>query len=218
MYLPGRPVDDKVLILEDTDGDGKADKQTVFADKLHVPTGIELGDGGAYVAQQPNLMFLKDLDGDDKADVSDLDHARLRHGRLAPRDARLHLGPGWGTLLARRDRSTGPQVETPYGPQTGRRRRHLPVRAEDVQVRYLRLVRLLQSLGPLLRPLGAERGRRRLGRGQLLRHRLLRPGRLSEQAWPAQGDADQAVAADFGLRAGLEPELPRRDPGGLPAQ
>ena len=62
MYLPGRPVNDKVLIFEDTDGDGKADKQTVFADGLHVPTGIELGDGGAYVAQQPNLMFLKDTE------------------------------------------------------------------------------------------------------------------------------------------------------------
>src|SRR5262249_3792010 len=59
-YYPGVPVNDKVLILEDTNGDGKADKQTIFADKLHVPTGIELWNGGAYVAQQPNLMFLKD--------------------------------------------------------------------------------------------------------------------------------------------------------------
>src|SRR5690606_16092637 len=72
MYLPGTPVDDKVLILEDTDGDGKADKQTVFADGLHVPTGIELGYGGAFVAQQPNLMFLKDTDGDDQADEREL--------------------------------------------------------------------------------------------------------------------------------------------------
>jgi glucose/arabinose dehydrogenase len=58
MYLPGHPVDDKVLILEDTDHDGKADEQIIFARGLHVPTGIELGDGGAYVANQPNLLFL----------------------------------------------------------------------------------------------------------------------------------------------------------------
>src|SRR3954462_9961204 len=72
MYLPGQPVDDKVLIFEDTNGDGKADKQTVFADKLHVPTGFEFAEGGVYIAQQPNVLFLKDTNGDDKADVREL--------------------------------------------------------------------------------------------------------------------------------------------------
>lgn len=71
-YLPGTPVNDKILILADTDGDGKADKQTVFADGLHLPTGLELADGGLYVAQEPNLLFLKDIDGDDKADVREI--------------------------------------------------------------------------------------------------------------------------------------------------
>jgi putative heme-binding domain-containing protein len=71
-YLPGTPVNDKILILEDTDGDGKADTQTVFADGLHLPTGLELADGGLYVAQEPNLVFLKDTDGDDKADVREI--------------------------------------------------------------------------------------------------------------------------------------------------
>lgn len=51
MYLPGTPVDDKILILEDTDGDGRADKETVFADKLHAPTGIQFGKGGVFVVQ-----------------------------------------------------------------------------------------------------------------------------------------------------------------------
>ena len=68
-YLPGVPVNDKILIFEDTDGDGRADKQTVFADGLHLPTGLEIADGGLYVAQEPNLVFLRDTDGDDKADV-----------------------------------------------------------------------------------------------------------------------------------------------------
>ena len=67
-YLPGEEPNDKLVILEDTNEDGKADKLTVFADKLYIPTGFELGDGGVYVSQQPNLMFLRDTDGDDRAD------------------------------------------------------------------------------------------------------------------------------------------------------
>ena len=70
--FPGVPVDDKILVYEDTDGDGRADKETVFADGLHLPTGLELGDGGCYVAQEPNLVFLKDTDGDDCADVREI--------------------------------------------------------------------------------------------------------------------------------------------------
>ena len=115
MYLPGTPVNDKVLILEDTDGDGKADKQTVFADGLHVPTGIELGDGGAYVAQQPNLMFLKDTDGDGKADVREyvlhgFDSADSHHSISA-----FEWGPGGG-LYFQEGTFHHTQVETPYGP------------------------------------------------------------------------------------------------------
>jgi len=67
-WKPGDDMNDKILIFEDTDGDGVANTCKVFADKLHVPTGIELGDGGVYVAQQPNLLFLKDTNGDDVAD------------------------------------------------------------------------------------------------------------------------------------------------------
>jgi glucose/arabinose dehydrogenase len=116
MYLPGKPVDDKILIFEDTDGDGKADKQTVFADKLHVPTGIELGDGGVYVAQQPNLMFLKDTNGDDKADTRDL----IMHGfDTADSHHAMHAftwDPG-GALYWQEGTFHHSQVETPYGPQ-----------------------------------------------------------------------------------------------------
>jgi glucose/arabinose dehydrogenase/lysophospholipase L1-like esterase len=116
MYLPGKPVNDKVLIFEDTDGDGKADKQTVFADGLHVPTGIELGDGGAYVAQQPNLMFLKDTDGDDRADVRKL----IMHGfDTADSHHAMHAftwDPG-GALYWQEGTFHHTQVETPYGPR-----------------------------------------------------------------------------------------------------
>jgi putative heme-binding domain-containing protein len=57
-----------LVILEDTDGDGKADKKTVFYDKLHCPTGFEFYNGGVLVVDQPRLLFLKDTDGDSKAD------------------------------------------------------------------------------------------------------------------------------------------------------
>lgn len=68
-YRPGDPKpNDKLIILEDTDGDGKADKQTTFADGLHLPVGFEFAPEGVYVSQGTNLKLLKDTDGDDKAD------------------------------------------------------------------------------------------------------------------------------------------------------
>src|SRR5205823_2855696 len=69
MWKPGDPRPaDKLLILEDTDGDGRADKCTVFYDKLLCPTGFAFHNGGVLVVDQPRLLWLKDTDGDDKAD------------------------------------------------------------------------------------------------------------------------------------------------------
>src|SRR5215204_3362712 len=59
---------DRIKVLEDTDADGKADKVTVFADGYSLATGIALGNGGVYLGQAPNLYFLEDTNGDDKAD------------------------------------------------------------------------------------------------------------------------------------------------------
>ncbi len=114
MYLPGVPVDDKILILEDTNGDGKADSEKIFARGLHVPTGIELANGGAYVAQQPNLMFIKDTDGDDVADEYQLrlhgfDSADSHHSISA-----FELGPG-GELYFQEGTFHHSQMETPNG-------------------------------------------------------------------------------------------------------
>ena len=70
---------DTIKILEDTDGDGKCDKVTVFADGLNIPTSLTFSRGGIIVAHVPDFLFLKDTDGDDKADVHEV------------------LNTGWGT-------------------------------------------------------------------------------------------------------------------------
>lgn len=114
-YVPGQPPDDKLIILDDTNQDGRADKVTVFADHLYLPTGFELGDGGVYVSQQPNLMFLRDTDGDDKADERRI----ILHG-FGTEDSHhaIHAftwGPEGG-LYFQEGTFLHSQVETPYGP------------------------------------------------------------------------------------------------------
>ncbi|WP_157488270.1 PVC-type heme-binding CxxCH protein [Dyadobacter crusticola] len=114
-YFPGIPVHDKIVILEDTDGDGKADKHTVFADDLYLPLGFEFGNGGVFVSQEPDILFLKDTDGDDKADLREVvltgfgseDSHHATHAFTYGQDGALYFNEG--TFL-------NTQVETPYGP------------------------------------------------------------------------------------------------------
>ena len=54
--------------MEDTDGDGKADNVSLFADNLSIPTSLCYANGGLIVAQAPDMLFLKDTDGDGRAD------------------------------------------------------------------------------------------------------------------------------------------------------
>jgi len=63
---------DRIKICEDTDGDGKADKFTVFADGLNIPTSMVFANGGIVVSMAPDFVFLKDTDGDDVADVREV--------------------------------------------------------------------------------------------------------------------------------------------------
>ncbi len=55
---------DRILVFEDTDGDGRADKRTVFMEKLNLVSGIEVGFGGVWVGAAPYLMFVPVTDGD----------------------------------------------------------------------------------------------------------------------------------------------------------
>ena len=68
----GEPGLAAIKICEDTDGDGKADKFTIFADKLNLPTAIVFVNGGILVSEARHMLFLKDTNGDDKADVREV--------------------------------------------------------------------------------------------------------------------------------------------------
>jgi putative heme-binding domain-containing protein len=114
-WNPTEERNDKLLVFEDTDGDGKADKVTVFADHLHCPTGFEFYNGGVLIAQAPDLIFLKDTRGTGKADL----RVRVLHG-LDSADTHhtsnsFVLDPG-GALYFQEGVFHHTQVETPYGP------------------------------------------------------------------------------------------------------
>jgi putative membrane-bound dehydrogenase-like protein len=113
-WKPKSKLDDKVLIFEDHDNDGRADECKVFADGLHQPTGFEIGRGGAYIAQQPDILFVGDTDGDDKSDTRirkliGFDSADSHHGLAA-----FTWGPG-GNLYFNEGTFKFSQVESPYG-------------------------------------------------------------------------------------------------------
>ena len=59
---------DRVKVLEDTDGDGKCDKFTVFLDGLNIPSGVAVGYGGVWIANSPDILFVPDADRDGKPD------------------------------------------------------------------------------------------------------------------------------------------------------
>ncbi|WP_367872000.1 PVC-type heme-binding CxxCH protein [Luteolibacter sp. Populi] len=63
---------DKIIIAEDTDKDGRADKFTTFADKLSIPTSLVFARGGVICTNGGDMLFLKDTNGDDKADVREV--------------------------------------------------------------------------------------------------------------------------------------------------
>jgi hypothetical protein len=80
----GEPGKADIKICEDTDGDGKADRFTIFADGLNLATSLVFANGGILVSEARHLLFLQDTDGDDRADV------------------RKSVPPGWGTATRTR--------------------------------------------------------------------------------------------------------------------
>ena len=112
---PTSTVGDKLLVFEDTNGDGKADKVTTFLDDLNCPTGFQFYKDGVLVMQAPDLWFVRDTNGDGKADWKErvlmgMDSADSHHTANS-----MVLDPGGATYL-----SDGvfhrTQVETATGP------------------------------------------------------------------------------------------------------
>ncbi len=112
---PTSTVGDKLLVFEDTNGDGKADKVTTFLDGLNCPTGFQFYKDGVLVMQAPDLWFVRDTNGDGKADWKErvlmgMDSADSHHTANS-----MVLDPGGATYL-----SDGvfhrTQVETAMGP------------------------------------------------------------------------------------------------------
>jgi putative heme-binding domain-containing protein len=111
---PGQVPNDKVLILEDTDHDGRCDKVTVFADGLMIPTGIELANGGAYIGHGTELLFLKDNDGDGKADERRVVLRGFGTGDNHQNINSFLFGPG-GEMWMCQGLHIYSNVETPWG-------------------------------------------------------------------------------------------------------
>ncbi len=115
-WQPGEPKPaDKLVILEDTDGDGKADTSTIFYDKLHCPTGFQFFAGGVLVMDQPRMLWLADTDGDNKADQV----VHLLDG-FATEDTHhtcgaFEMSPG-GLLHMLEGVAMSTAIETPWGP------------------------------------------------------------------------------------------------------
>ncbi|MBX3240006.1 MAG: PmoA family protein [Chitinophagaceae bacterium] len=123
--------DSRILILEDTDGDGKADSRKVFMEGLAFPAAIAVGFDGVFIGAPPNLLFVPDRDHDDKADTADIEirltgwGIRDRHETLNS----LHWGPdGW--LYGCQGFATPSKVRKPQG--KGKLYKHKDPFPEDI--------------------------------------------------------------------------------------
>ncbi|MDX1944182.1 MAG: HEAT repeat domain-containing protein [Pirellulaceae bacterium] len=112
---PGQAATDKILVLEDTNFDGAADKTHVFADGLLIPTGVIPDDrGGCYVAASTELLHFQDTNGDLKADTR-----RIVLAGFGTEDTHhllhtLRWGPD-GCLYMNQSIYIHSHIETPYG-------------------------------------------------------------------------------------------------------
>ena len=114
-WRPDEPMNDKLLILEDTDGDGRTDKLKTFAGDLHNPTGFEFWGKGVIVAQGPDILYLEDTNGNDTYDVKTriiggIDTADTHHTANS-----FSFDPA-GTLYFQEGTFHHSQPETPWGP------------------------------------------------------------------------------------------------------
>ena len=111
---PGEKQNDKIIVLEDTKGVGVADKTTVFADGLLIPTGVMPGDGGAYVVDSTDLLHLSDTNGDGKADKREVVLSGFGTEDTHHMVHALRWGPD-GLLYFNQSVYIHSHIETPHG-------------------------------------------------------------------------------------------------------
>ncbi len=161
-WKPTEPMNDKLLILEDTNGDGRADKcndvrrRPAQPDRLRVLERRRARRAGARTCCSSRTPTATTRPTCSERVLHGLDTADTHHTANS-----FTLDPG-GALYFQEGTFHHTQVETPWGPPRARgQRRRLPLRAAGAEVRRLRLVRLRQPARPRLRPLGAGHRRRR---------------------------------------------------------
>ena len=111
---PGQAATDRIIVLEDTTGAGRSDRATIFAEGLLIPTGVQPGDGGCYVAQSTELLFFKDTDGDGLADVRQTVLSGFGTEDVHHNLHTLHWGFD-GRLYMNQSIYTRTDTETPFG-------------------------------------------------------------------------------------------------------
>ena len=111
---PGTKPDDKLIILEDTNSDGRADKISTFADGLNMPTGFALGHNGAYIGNGRDLIHMRDTSGNDKADQKEILFTGFGTGDTHQNINSFAWTPG-GELLFCQGLHCFSRVETPWG-------------------------------------------------------------------------------------------------------
>ena len=176
---PGR---DRIKVLEDTDGDGRIDKFTIFAEGLNIPSGIAVGHGGVWVANAPDILFLQDTDGDGRADKQEVVVTGFGRDDTHELPNSLTWGPdGWLYGLN--------GVFNPSARRAARQELRLHLRAVSHSSPHARVSTLLRRDEQPL-------GRRVRRRGQRVRQRLrdrppLAPGR--DRLLPPPGRTVSAV-------------------------
>ncbi|MBO9573534.1 MAG: hypothetical protein J7497_15200, partial [Chitinophagaceae bacterium] len=118
--LPGRKANDKLIVLEDKNKDGKADVSTVFADNLDIPLGFELGNNGVYLGEQTRLLFLRDTTNDLKSDTTETLFSGFGTHDSHQTINSFTWSPG-GELFFAQGLSIHSSVETPWGVKNAHR-------------------------------------------------------------------------------------------------
>ena len=209
--------DDKLLIFEDADRDGRADSVSVFADGLHLPFGFELAPVGVYLAQQPNLVLLADDDGDGRADRREIllhgfDSHDSHHAISAfAADASGAIYMSEGVFLHSQDRDA-------LWPATRRRRWRMAIRPRNLATGTLHTDLLLQSLGIRVRRVGPTVRLRCLARGQLVGSAAVGQDAARRPDHQVRAVHDAAGSTDRRKRVHFVSPFPGSFPGRFPGQ